>query len=296
MPQPGERLSRAEDGTTIKLEGRNLPPRLIVIQPDWNSRDMSSPATQEHIQGLKKSIMARIQSGLPGLFDPIKVRYIRSTGTPKLVDGECRLTAYLQLWDEGIEPLIPITDTDGDEADLRAASLIGNTGLPLTPLEIGLQCKRLNSGYLWSVEKIAEHICKPVRFVTEAIALHDAPAEAKALVAAGEVTPAAVRGELKKAAKEHRSPESIVEPLRKAVAARPAPPVKAQATFPGTKPAPKPKPVTRVKEPSAKEKIAKNAPKLLELADAFYRLYFDAGVDVSEVNEAAKAYGKARGL
>ena len=253
MPLPGERLSRAGDGTTLKLEGRNLPPRTIVIQSDWNSRDMSSPATQAHIESLKASIKARINCGLPGLFDPIKVRYNRLTGTPRLVDGECRLTAYLQLWDEGIEPLIPIMDTDGDEAELRASTLVGNSGLPLTPLEIGLQCKRLHSGYLWSVGKIADHICKPVRFVTEAIALHEAPAEAKALVAAGDVTPAAVRSELKKAEKEGREPESIVEPLKAAVAARPAPPEPPQASIPGTAKAPKPKPIARPKKPSKKE-------------------------------------------
>jgi hypothetical protein len=39
----------------LKPEGRNLPPRTIVIQSDWNSRDMSSPATQAHIPGTVKA-------------------------------------------------------------------------------------------------------------------------------------------------------------------------------------------------------------------------------------------------
>ena len=297
MPQPGERLSRAEDGTTLKLEGRNLPPRTIVIQPDWNSRDMSSADTKKHIHALKESIKARIGCALPGLFDPIKVRYNRLTGIPRLVDGECRLTAYLELWNEGVEALIPTMDTDGDEAELRASTLVGNSGQPLTPLEIGLQCKRLNSGYLWSVQKIANHICKPVRYVTEAIALHNAPAEAKALVAAGEVTPGAVRHELKQAAKAGKPPESIVAPLKQAAASRPAPAPPKQTPLAGvpSKPAPKPKPAARPKAPSAKDTVAKTAPKLLDLADAMCRLILDEQ-PWSELELAAKAYQKAREL
>jgi hypothetical protein len=250
MPLQGERLSRAEDGTTLKLEGRNLPPRTIVKQEGWNSRDMSSPATRDHIENtLKPSIKARMNDGLPGLFDPIKVRYIRATGTPLLIDGECRLTAYLELWDEGIEANIPVIDTDGSAADLRVSTLVGNSGLPLTPLEIGLQCKRLRDGLCKSEDWIAEHIGKPRRFITDAIALHDAPEEAKALVAAGEVTPSAVLH----AVKEHGADEGV-KVLKAAVAARPTPPSPAQASIPGTaKPAKAPKPVARPKVLSKRE-------------------------------------------
>jgi len=62
-----------------------------------------------------------------------------------------------------------------------------------------------------------------------------------------------VRSELKKAEKEGREPESIVEPLKAAVAARPAPPEPPQASIPGTAKAPKPKPIARPKKPSKKE-------------------------------------------
>ena len=276
MPLPGERLSRAEDGTAIKLEGRNLPPRTIVIQKGWNPRDMASQKVQESIEDLKKSIRARINAGLPGLFRPIQVRYIRSSaswmgekvegGTPLLVDGERRLTAYLQLWDEGLQANIPVIDTDGDEAQLRAATILANDGLPLTPLQIGYQCKVLRDGCCKSVEWISENIGKPLRFVTESIALWDAPEEAKALVEAGEVTPAAVRGALKaetvQAKAENRAPdpERIVAPLKQAVAARPAPPPPAQASIPGTAKPVKPKALKRPKKESAREQALKAVP------------------------------------
>ena len=320
MPKAGERLSRAEDGTTLKLEGRNLPPRTIVIQEGWNSRDMSSPATRDHIEKtLKPSIKARMNDGLPGLFDPIKVRYIRATGTPLLIDGECRLAAYLELWEEGIEANIPITDTDGSAADLRVSTLVGNSGLPLTPLEVGLQCKRLRDGLCKSEDWIAEHIGKPRRFITDAIALHDAPKEAKALVAAGEVTAAAVTSALTKETKQAKAekrapePERIVEPLKAAVAARPTPPQPAQASIPGTaKPVKAPKPVARPKALSKRETALKASPepqqqpvpapkrtpegKLLDLADAMCRLILDDDIPINEAQLAAEKYKKVRGL
>jgi hypothetical protein len=306
MPQNGERLSRAEEGTAIKLEGRNLPPRSIVIQKEWNPRVMSSDSVKQSIESLKQSIRARINAGLPGLFKPIQVRYIRSTapwrgatvtgGTPLLVDGERRLLAYLQLWDEGTEANIPVTDTDGDEAQLRAASIIANDGLPLTALEIGRQCKILRDGCCKSVEWIAENIGKSQRFVTEAIALHDAPEEAKALVASGEVTPSAVRSawkaEVKQAQEENRAPEPerIVEPLKQAVASQPQP---AHATIPRTVKPSKQKPVAR---PKAESKCDREIKTVLALADDLAAKALDDELPISDVWKAAKAYQKARGI
>ena len=279
MPKEGERLPRATDGTAIKLEGCALPPYTIVIQEGWNPRkfDNPSPAMQEADESLERSIRARIAQGLPGIFKAIQVKYVRSTanwrgesvkgGTPLLVDGERRLRIYRKLWDEGLKAKIPTIDTEtgATEAQLRAATIIANDNFPLTPLEIGLQCKVLRDGCCQSVAWIAENIGKPVRFVTEAIALHNAPEEAKAMVAAGQVSPSAVRHELKaeiqkaKAEKRAPEPERIVEPLREAFRRAPAVPEPKQATLPGT-PARKvkpPKPLPRPKKQSAREVLLK---------------------------------------
>lgn len=316
MPRPGERLTRATDATPIKLEGCALPPYMIIVQDGWNPRNFDNP-TPEMLKAdeeLERSIRARIAQGLPGLLNPIKVKYVRSAdkwrgkdfpgGNPLLVDGERRLRAYLRIWDSGLHANIPLVDTfdKGEtEAQLRAATIIANDNFPLTPLEIGLQCKVMRDGCLQSVKWIADNIGKSVRFVTEAIALHDAPEEAKALVQAGEVTPAAVRGALKeeeKAAKiEHRAPEPerIVAPLKERVAARPVPPAARQDTLPDVppKPAQKPPPLARTKAPSAKEQVAKSAPKLLELADAMYAELLNLCV---ELPKCAAEYAEGRGL
>ena len=281
MPQEGERLTRASDGTTIKLEGCALPPWSVKVQDGWNPRkfDNPSPAMREADESLERSIRARISQGLPGILKAIQVKYIRSSanwrgqavngGIALLVDGERRLRIYRKIWDEGLHANIPVMDTEtgATEAQLRAATIIANDNFPLTQLEIGLQCKILRDGCCQKVEWIAENIGKPVRFVTEAIALHEAPEEAKALVAAGEVTPAAVRGalsaEVKQAKAENRAPEPerIVEPLKAAVAARPLPQPPAQTSIPGTaKPAKAPKPVARPKALSERERKLQEPP------------------------------------
>ena len=249
---PGERFDRAETGQPYKPQSRMYSPLDIVITPSWNVRDMTTTETREHITNLKASILAR------GVDKPIAVMYDKKTGIKTLVDGQCRLTACRELWQEGNKVYIPCVQVEGDEAELTAESLTSNSGHPLTQLEIGMGCKRLLK-WGWSVPVIAAHICKPVRFVTEALTLADVPLEAKELINEGKVTPGAVLH----AVKEHGQ-DAAVEVLKEAVAESyrraPAVPEPKQATLPGTpaRKVKKPKPVTRPKKKSAKETALKS--------------------------------------
>ena len=281
---PGERFDRSEIGSPYKPESRMHDPRDIKIDPSWNGRIMDSPATLEHIAALQASILK------DGVREAIKVTYDKATGVRTLVAGQCRLTACLNLRKLGHQILIPCERVEGDEIELTLENVTGNAGLPLTQWEAGAEYRKL---LRWgqSVADIAARVCKPVRYVTEAIALSNVPLEAKELLTAGTATAGAVLHAVK-----GKDGDSLPA-LKKRVEEAPKPQPPAQTSLPGsTAKAPKPTPVTRPKAPSVKEQVAKKAPNLLELADAFYRLYFDRGVDVSEVDAAAKAYGKARGL
>ena len=272
-----ERFDRLSAGTAYKPESRALDPRKVKIQSGWNVRDMSSPDTREHIDTLKISILAR------GVDKPISVRYDRVSGVTTLVDGQCRLTACQELWEAGNRVYVPAIRVTGDEAELTAEALTSNTGRPLTQWEIGAGCRRLLK-FGWSPTVIAQHICKSVRYVNEALALADAPLEAKEMLNEGTVTPGAVLHAVK------TQGDKAVKVLKEAVAAKPK---SAQATMNG--PTKKPDPVTRPKKPSAAEQVAKKAPAVLELADAMYRLIMDEQPWI-ELELAAKAYGTARGL
>jgi len=282
---PGERFDRASTGTAYKPESRMHDPRDIRIDPNWNGRDMTSPATLDHIAALEESILA------DGVREAIRVTYDKTTGVRTLVAGLCRLTACLNLWKKGHMVMVPCQRVEGDEIELTIENVTSNAGLPFTQWEAGVEYRKL---IRWgqSPQEIARRVCKPVRYVTEAIALSAVPLEAKAMLSKGTVTPGAVLH-----AVEGKDGDSM-DTLKAKVAAQPKPKEPAQKILPNVPAAkaPKPKPVARPKKPSVKEEIAKKAPNLLELADAFYRLYFDKGVDVTEVDNAAKAYGKARGL
>ena len=182
----GQRFDRADGNQPYRPATAARDPREIQIVPGWNVRDMTSPATREHIELLKLSITER------GVDKPIAVKYDIKTGIRTLVDGQCRLQACRELWQEGKRVYVPMIEVKGDEAELTAESLTSNAGLPLTQFEIGMGCRKLLDKYHWTKEQVAAHICKSVRYVTEAVMLAEAPAEAKALLADHKVTPGAV--------------------------------------------------------------------------------------------------------
>ena len=193
MPVPGERFDRIAEGEPYRPESRALDPRQVTIEPGWNVRDVTTTEAKEHIASIKASILARVneEPPLPGLIKPIEVRYDRKSGRVTLVDGQCRLIACRELWDEGNQVYVPCKVLEGSEDQLFASSISSNGGKPLTQWEIGEGCRRLMR-FGWSKEKIAASICKSVRYVTDAIALSNVPVEAKAMMAAGEATPGAV--------------------------------------------------------------------------------------------------------
>ena len=136
------------------------------------------------------------------------------------------------------------------------------------------------------MDRIAAHILKPRRYVTDAIALANTDADTKSMLAAGEVTTGAVLHAVKENNGNHKA---AAEDLRKKVEAKKP----AQTTM---APKAKPEPVTRPKAQSATEKIAKSGGQLLDLADAMCRLILDPHVELGDLEVAAKAYKKARGL
>jgi hypothetical protein len=212
---------------------------------------MTSAETREHIDALKLSILTRGYDPT----HPISVKYDKKTGVKTLVDGQCRLTACRELWNEGFEIYVPQIRLDGDEAELQVAAISAEAVQHLTQWEIGEGCRRLTR-FGWSIDKIAASICKSKRYVTDAIALSNVSLDAKAMLSAGEVTTGAVLHAVKEVGLK-----AAAESLHEAVAAQPQP---AQTTIPGTKPA-KVKPVSRPKAASKKEVKIKTVLKAVKL-------------------------------
>jgi len=295
---PGQRFDRADGNQPYRPATAARDPREVVITPGWNVRDMTSPETREWISLLKLSILER------GVDKAISVKYDIKTGIRTLVDGQCRLQACKELWQEGHKIYVPMIEVKGDEAELLTESLASNSGLPLTQLEIGKGCWKLIDKFHWTVEQVSAHIGKRPRYVTEAITLAQAPAEARELITEGKVTPGAVLHALKE---NNGNPEAAVQLLEEAVAShQPLPepePEPPQPDLPGlpakTRKAKKPKPLARPKKKSAKEALANAVPRnvltLLKLADKLADVVIsDDQTSWKKAVAAAKAYKAER--
>lgn len=189
-------MARLTDLSHGKLDTPKLDPRDIIIRPNFNFRDVTTPDAQAHIAWLKQSIMAN------GVQEPIRVEY--TDGKAYVVNGQCRVEACKQLWNEGVKipykdggsgpPLVPTIQIKGDEAELLAASMIANDGLPPTKIDFGRAADRLMK-LGWPIEKVSQYVPPHVglkmndsgkkRYVTEAVELHHAPIAVKEAVTKG---------------------------------------------------------------------------------------------------------------
>ena len=177
-------MASLKDMGSKMWEAYGIDPRKIIIKTGFNCRDTSSPEAKKHIAWLKESIRER------GVDEPI---FIENTGSAiNLIDGECRLLACRELWDEGIKVKVPTISFKGDEVAVLKKSLIANNGLPLTVLELGKAAERLMA-HGQTAEEIAAYIAphlgytpqKAVKHVKDAVELQQAPLAVKEAVAHG---------------------------------------------------------------------------------------------------------------
>lgn len=274
-------MARLNDLGKGKLEAPKLRPEIIKIKAGHNYRDMTTPEVRKHIDWLKSSIR------LIGVQEPIDVSF--DNGKVYLEAGECRLTAAQELRKEGWDGWIPAFAITGDEAKILAKGLLDNSGLPPTKMEFGKAAQRLLD-YGWAKEDIApytpphiaQNLPKALRYVTEAVDLHNAPLDVKKAVKEGvegvkisePAALAAVRGN------RLQSGEILKEQAREAKA----------------------KGKTEVKRPkgegkATKEKKAKeqDVEKCLRLADALATVVLDDNLTIEESFRCARAYNRARG-
>jgi ParB/RepB/Spo0J family partition protein len=127
-----------KDLSSGRTDVYKIDPRIIQIKEGWNSRDMSDPANQAHIDELSKSI-AEV-----GVKRPLTV--VMEGNVPFLTDGECRLRATLLAIKNGADiKTVPVTGEDryANEADRIFSQILLNSGKPLTGIEQAKVFKRL---------------------------------------------------------------------------------------------------------------------------------------------------------
>lgn len=152
-----------------------INPKLLEFEDGFNAR----PISRDHIESLKTSFKAGVT------FPAIEVRV--DDGRVIVVDGHHRTVAACELIDDGIEIVgIDATQFRGSDADRVVRMLTSTQGLPLTPLQMGLQYRKLVT-FGWEVKKISAHVGKTPSHVGEMIRLAESNSDVQRMVESNEV-------------------------------------------------------------------------------------------------------------
>lgn len=155
-----------------------VDPRIIEIEPGFNAR----PIDRTHVEAMK------IAKRNGAVFPPVFVRV--DAGRIIMVDGHHRLTADLELIEEGVDiKRIDCMQFRGNDAERITLMLTTAQGKPLTPLEMGFQYKKLTA-LGWTSMEIGDKVGKGRTHVEEMIRLANAPSAVHEMVRSGKVSAA----------------------------------------------------------------------------------------------------------
>lgn len=175
--------TRLRDLAAGRTDLMKMDPSIIRIEKGHNPRDYRLPENRAHLDSLKTSIRAI------GVLNPLMVRF--DAGQAVLVDGECRLTAVLELINEGTPiKTVPVAQVvANNEAERIMLAVTANTGKSLSEWELGNAFKRLRA-FGWSDEDIATKSGVTPAKVARCVELADAPQDVKQLLSERAVSPA----------------------------------------------------------------------------------------------------------
>ena len=206
--EPTKEITRFRDFfSTRKDLGGFIDPRLIRIDKGHNPRDYRLPENRMHLDSLKISIASA------GVLNPLQCRL--DGGQCILVNGECRLTAVLELIAEGHEiKTVPVMQVTADnEADRLVIAIATNTGKPLSEWELGGAFKRLRA-FGWEDVDIAGKFGMTAQKVAKCIELEGMPIEVKQLLSERAITPALAISTIKGAKRARKTVSEATEELK----------------------------------------------------------------------------------
>lgn len=171
-----------------------VDPRVLEIEEGFNAR----PLNPDHVNE-----MALAQRN-GATFPPLDVRV--DEGRILIVDGHHRHAASMKNIAEGYDiKSLDVRQFRGNDADRVAHMLNSASGLALTPLQLGVQYRKL-IGYGWSEKQIADRRGKSIQHVKDMILLAESNSDVHQAVNAGHISGTAAL----KIVKEHGSKAGAV--------------------------------------------------------------------------------------
>lgn len=163
-----------------------IDPRALEVEEGFNAR----PLNADHVAEMSLAL----RNG--ATFPPLDVRV--DEGRILIVDGHHRHAAALDAIDKGFEiKALDCRQFRGNDADRVAHMLNSASGLALTPLQLGVQYRKL-IGFGWTEKAIADRRGKTVQHVKDMIQLAEANSDVHQAVNAGLISGTAALGIVKK--------------------------------------------------------------------------------------------------
>jgi ParB-like chromosome segregation protein Spo0J len=151
-------------------------PQALEVEEGFNAR----PLNADHVAEMSLAW----RNG--AVFPPLEVRV--GEGRILIVDGHHRHAAALDAISKGAEVrTLDVRQFRGNDADRVAHMISSASGLPLTPLQLGVQYRKL-IGFGWTEKQIADRVGKSVQHVKDMIVLAEANSDVHQAINAGEVT------------------------------------------------------------------------------------------------------------
>lgn len=163
-----------------------IDPRTLEVEEGFNAR----PLNADHVAEMSLAL----RNG--ATFPPLDVRV--DEGRILIVDGHHRHAAALDAIAKGFEiKVLDCRQFRGNDADRVAHMLNSASGLALTPLQLGVQYRKL-IGFGWSEKQIADRRGKTVQHVKDMILLGEANSDVHQAVNAGLISGTAALNVVKK--------------------------------------------------------------------------------------------------
>jgi ParB-like chromosome segregation protein Spo0J len=150
-----------------------IDPRALEVEEGFNAR----PLNPDHVAEMSLAL----RNG--ATFPPLDVRV--DDGRILIVDGHHRHAAALDAIEKGFEiKALDCRQFRGNDADRVAHMLNSASGLALTPLQLGVQYRKL-IGFGWSEKQIADRRGKSIQHVKDMILLAESNSDVHQAVNAG---------------------------------------------------------------------------------------------------------------
>ncbi|MDK6078950.1 ParB/RepB/Spo0J family partition protein [Massilia varians] len=163
-----------------------IDPRALVVEEGFNAR----PLNADHVAEMSLAL----RNG--ATFPPLDVRV--EDGRILIVDGHHRHAAALDAIAKGFEiKVLDCRQFRGNDADRVAHMLNSASGLALTPLQLGVQYRKL-IGFGWTEKQIADRRGKSVQHVKDMILLAESNSDVHQAVNAGQISGTAALNIVKK--------------------------------------------------------------------------------------------------